>query len=608
MRIDRPLRERGRAARPRLAAPARTVELAAAELAGAGALLGAVEIALWAGLAPDPWWAVLLWPLTAAIYLAAGLAAWLRRPYNRIGPLMIAAGFVLLAAGLPAEEPAIEAIALVVATVPYALVVHLLHAFPSGRLRGRLSTRTVAAGYAVCLVLQAPQYLFGPETALQLADRPGLAEAALRLQWTAGSVVMAVTAVILARRVAAADRSVRRALGGLYLYGILAVLLVPVSSQVARVWADEPGVWLGAAQLAVVAGVAVAVLAAMLRGGFARSARIEELGVLLADDTSARDLRDALADALGDPTVELLFWAPERGVHLDAAGRPVALPDGRPERAVVDVVHRDRKVGAIVHDRALAGDEGLVRAAARVVALAVDNERLTADLRASREALRASRARLVAAADDERRRIARDLHDGLQARLLLLAVHANGMRTDRGAPTPTRAEAMRLEQGLEEAIAELRELVQGVVPAALTERGLAAAVEDLLDRVPIPSRLDAAGVARAGLPGAAESTAYFVVSEAVANAVKHAGARELTVGLEHADGWLRVEVRDDGAGGARLGDGAGLRSMVDRVEALGGEVAIGSGPAGGTRIAARIPAVARRGVDVLAADPRPAGR
>ncbi|MBB4660563.1 sensor histidine kinase [Conexibacter arvalis] len=599
-------RERDGAGR-RSAAPAGAVKLVVAELAGVGVLLGIIEIALGATAVHDPWWTIVLWPAAAWIYLLAGIAAWRRRPYNRIGPLLIAAGFVLLASGLVGDEPAIEAIALIVATLPYALVVHLLHAFPSGRLQGRLSVLTVAAGYAVCLLLQVPQYLFGPETALQVADRPDLADAALRLQWTAGSAVMVVTAVILARRVRDADPSERRALGGLYLYGILAVLLVPLSSQVARAWTDEVSVWLGVAQLGIVAGVAVAFLAAMVRGGFARSARIEELAAWLAGDMRAGELRDVLAEALGDPTVELLYWAPDRGRHLDVDGRPVALPDA-PTRAVVDVSHGDRKVGAIVHDRALAGDEGLVRAAGRAVALAFDNERLMADLRASREALRASRARIVAAADDERRRIARDLHDGLQARLLLLAVHANGVRTDAQASAQVRARARELEAGLDEAITELRELAQGVVPAALTERGLAAALEDLLDRVPIPSRLEVGGVTRTALRGAAESTAYFVVSEAVANAVKHAGARELDVAVRLSDGWLRVEVRDDGAGGARLGDGAGLRSMADRVEALGGEVAIASEPGGGTCVAARIPALARHGVDLLDRATGPADR
>jgi signal transduction histidine kinase len=204
--------------------------------------------------------------------------------------------------------------------------------------------------------------------------------------------------------------------------------------------------------------------------------------------------------------------------------------------------------------------------------------------RASRDELQESRARIVEAADAERRRIARDLHDGLQARLVLLAIRANGVRVDPTASPGVRAQALELESGLQAAITELRELVQGVVPAALTERGLFAAAEDLVDRVPIPTRLDLRrnGVA---LPAALESTGYFVLSEAIANAIKHSRARELAVRLEQRDGHLEIEVCDDGIGGA----GGGMRGMFDRVDAFGGRLLVDSPPGGGTRLVAQLP-------------------
>jgi signal transduction histidine kinase len=223
-------------------------------------------------------------------------------------------------------------------------------------------------------------------------------------------------------------------------------------------------------------------------------------------------------------------------------------------------------------------------------AIALENARLLEDLRASREELRASRARIVEAADGERRRIARDLHDGMQARLVLLAIQANGVRIDADAPPAVRAQALHVESGLQAAISELRALVQGVMPDALTEHGLFSAVEDLVDRVPLPTELHL-GPGRAPLPHAVESSAYFVISEAIANAIKHADASALAVQLEHRRGWLELEVRDDGIGGARA-CGAGIRGMADRVEAFGGRLTVASAPGRGTRVSARFPCVA----------------
>jgi len=221
-------------------------------------------------------------------------------------------------------------------------------------------------------------------------------------------------------------------------------------------------------------------------------------------------------------------------------------------------------------------------------AIALENERLTADLRASRAELRASGVRIVEAADEERRRIARDLHDGLQARLVLLAIQANGVRIDATAPPRVRAQAFDVESGLQAAITELRALVQGVMPDALTQQGLFAAVEDLVDRVPIPTELQLVR-GDVPLPPAVESSGYFVLSEAIANAIKHARATALAVDLEHRRGRLVIEVHDDGIGGARACGGSGMRNMADRVEAFGGRLIVDSAPGRGTRVRAQFP-------------------
>ena len=254
---------------------------------------------------------------------------------------------------------------------------------------------------------------------------------------------------------------------------------------------------------------------------------------------------------------------------------------------MVEVELAGNPVGAIIYDPMLIADAELVRAASRVVSLALERERLTVELLTSREALRASRARIVEATDRERRRIARDLHDGLQAQLVLLA-----LRTGRIAADPAAAafadQAAELQSGLVAASDELRRLVQGVMPALLIERGLHAATEDLVDRMPVPTRLEATRV-DGPLPPAVESIGYFVVAEALTNAVKHSRARQVVVRLERVDGRLEIEVRDDGVGGARLGGGSGLSGIADRLDVLGGRLRVHSSPGGGTALLAEVP-------------------
>jgi signal transduction histidine kinase len=342
-----------------------------------------------------------------------------------------------------------------------------------------------------------------------------------------------------------------------------------------------------ALQMAALAGAPVVFATAVLRGGFARSGAIEELGVWLGTSEAARPgLQDAVAGTLGDPSVRLLFWLGEPG-YVDGAGAPAELPPAGSDRAAVEVELADARIGAIAYDARLIAEPELVRAAGRVIALALERDRLTAQLLASRDALRESRARIVHASDQERRRIARDLHDGLQGRLVALAVQAGRIVSDSAAPdTPERAEALRA--GVLDAVDELRGLVHGVMPALLTERGLCAATVDLVDRLPVPTRLELADLDDL-LPEPVQSAGYFILAEALTNAVKHSRARELAVRAWQDGGQLRIEVADDGIGGATLGLGSGLSGLVDRLDALGGHLRIDSPPGEGTLVAAELP-------------------
>jgi signal transduction histidine kinase len=291
-------------------------------------------------------------------------------------------------------------------------------------------------------------------------------------------------------------------------------------------------------------------------------------------------VRDALARAVGDRTLELALWVPLKNSWVDEQGKEVELPTGH-DRAVTLV---GEKVAAIIHDPVLLDQPSLLEAAGSAARFALENERLQVALRAQLAELRESRARIVWAGDEERRRLERDLHDGAQQRLLglgmalqLLAPH---LSKDAG---PLLAET---EAELQQALAELRELARGIHPAVLTDQGLDAAVRTLAARAPLPVQVAACGER---LPAPVETAAYFVVSEALANIARYAHASKASVRVDHSDGQARIEVRDDGVGGANPRNGSGLLGLADRIAALDGQLHVDSPVGAGTTITAEIP-------------------
>jgi signal transduction histidine kinase len=299
-------------------------------------------------------------------------------------------------------------------------------------------------------------------------------------------------------------------------------------------------------------------------------------------------VRDALRDALGDPTLAIAYWLPDRGGHVDLEGRPLALPPPGDGRVATEIAHRGHRVGALVHDRAVCETPDLLRDAAGAAALALENGRLEVELRAQLEALRASRARIVEAGDAERRRLTRDLHDGAQQRLVALMLGLQIARAEWEAD-PDAALAALDEAYVDARLAvdELRELASGIHPAVLTQRGLDAALESLATRAAVP--VEYRGSLDGRLPTAVESAAYFVIAEALANVAKHAGATFAQVDVRREGAELVLVVRDDGAGGADVAGGSGLRGLEDRLGALDGRLAVDSPPGGGTCLTARVP-------------------
>ena len=211
-----------------------------------------------------------------------------------------------------------------------------------------------------------------------------------------------------------------------------------------------------------------------------------------------------------------------------------------------------------------------------------------AERKQATEEVRASRARIVEATDRERRRVERNLHDGAQQRLVALSLLLRLAQLQQGPQPGTELPATlsRASHELHTALAELRELARGLHPAILTHEGLGAAVQSLAEQAPLPVTVT---VPTARFPGALEITAYFVVCEALANIAKYAQASAVTVSIQHAGGRLRVEVADDGIGGADPTDGSGLSGLADRVIALGGQLQVDSFPGRGTRVRAELP-------------------
>ena len=339
------------------------------------------------------------------------------------------------------------------------------------------------------------------------------------------------------------------------------LLVLPPSAGVVLAWS---------AQVVLVVWP-VALLLGLLRSRLDRSG-VGRLVVDLGDGPAEPGrLRSVVARTLHDPSAEVAYRLPGTDDYVDAAGDPVDVAP-RADRAVAHLVRDGRPIAVLLHDPVLTGEPDLVEAVAAGAGLAVENERLHAEVRHQLREVRASRARLVEAADGARRRVERDLHDGAQQRLVAVGLALRLARARLGTGTPDELDALLAEAGdeLAGALAELRELARGIYPPLLTDEGLGPALASLAERASLPVVLGAVPAERP--PEAVEQACYFVVSEALTNAAKHASASRVAVDVVADGDGLRVDVVDDGGGGADA-DGSGLRGLADRVAAVGGRFA-----------------------------------
>jgi signal transduction histidine kinase len=520
-------------------------------------------------------------------FAACGLVAWRRRPDSAVGRLLTLAGFGILLSPVLAQIDSRLAftVAALFGELWIALFATLILSFVTGgRLTSTLDAAIVETFVFGLLVLQFAVLLFLPDARNLLAVWPdaGTADAIRNVQFAVLAAASLAVVIVIAVRWRAASRPRRRALLP-SLAGCLCAALYTANLTI--LIAGAPSEALMSALNAALLTVPAALLWGVLRSRLARGGLpdlFRELGAL----RGAR-LEAGLAKALGDPALVLAYRVPGERSHIDGRGQLVALPEPGGDRTTAAIERDGRVLGTLVYDASLDDDPELVEAVAATAAVALDEARLQAESDDRLAQLRASRQRLVAASDQERRRLERNLHDGAQQRLVSVALSLRMVRS-RLRSDPELAEQLLAAAGdeLSQSLEELRELARGIHPAVLNH-GLEAALTSLAARAGVPTSVSFDSAER--LPQTVELAAYFVACEAVANVARYAGATRASIMVSRRNGTAVIEISDDGVGGADEAAGTGLQGLADRVAALDGTLRIVSPPGVGTVVTAELP-------------------
>jgi signal transduction histidine kinase len=549
----------------------------------------------------------------------AGIVAMRRRLEGRVGILMVLIAIATLVWLLPfVPIPLLVTMGQWLESSPILLLGALLLVYPSGRITSEPDRLWLTFAAIDLFVLHGVKALVtahgiwecdGCHSLITLTYDERVSADLYRVTEYALLLLAATLLPLLVRRWIGASPPARRLLTPVWLAGVVftGVALTKIvldSTAVSRdvlsslpnagaflriqttpvVW-DVMG-WVNAGSLIL---VPIAFVWGLMRARMGQSA-VSALAVELRRTGDRKPLVESLRRALGDPSLELGLWSRPAAGYVTSEGLPLAISPSTARRATTRLDGDDGPLALMIHDPALADQRDLVDGVTAVAQFALENERLHAEVKAQLEEVRASRERIVSAADAERRRVERNIHDGAQQRLVSLSLALSMAQAKAATAAPDVAATLAAaEAELRAAIVELRELARGIHPAILTEAGLGAALESLADHSPVPVALET-DLDGQRLPPLVEATAYFVASEALTNVARHASASAVTLSATVADGWLRLRVSDDGAGGADPTRGSGLRGLLDRVAALGGRLRIeDGGGAGGTRLEAEIP-------------------
>ena len=550
--------------------------------------------------------------LIVAAPIAVGLYAWRDGTHARFGRLLVLAGFLWsLTALAGSDDELVYSIGRVAGWFVEAAMVYLVLAFPSGRLTTRIDRVLAIAIFAVVAVLFLPTALIAesypspsqistcdatcPDNAFSLLDsEPAVLDALIvPLREILAALLLIAVVVRLADRIRRATRLMRRTLVPVLVAAIVRTLSLVAAFGIRAGGAGEAA--LIASSGAVALGLPLICLGffiGLIRWRLTIADRLLALAQMLSGPSSGTRLRDVIARALGDPSLELAIWRRREGDAgwTDVGGAPTSLPPPSSNRLVTVIRDRHQPVGAVIHDGALSEQLPFVEAVAGYAFVWEENHQLAARVQESLEDLRDSRARILAAADEERRRIERDLHDGGQQRLVALRIRLE-LAEQEMLEDPDEARRMlhRLGDDVDATLEELRSLAAGVYPSLLAGRGLYDALRTAALQSSLPVTVAVDGADR--YSDDVETAAYFCCVEAMQNAAKHAPeASGVAVSLSR-NGDLRFEVRDDGPGFAagEIAPGAGLLNMRDRMDAVGGRLEVSSKVGTGTTVIGTIP-------------------
>jgi signal transduction histidine kinase len=570
----------------------------------AAAIVPMVAVTLWLALTSEhldkPAAAGVYWSYLIAASMTIGLYWWVRRPGSRFGPLLVLFGLLTwIVSWQGADEPLLFDIGVLAEAPFFVLTFYLFLAFPMGRLEPRAARWIMGVLVIGVLAFFLPWALFSPviagggpltrcatacpENVLQIASAPKLVEVAGKAEtYTALAVVVAVL-IVYVMRFRNASRPQRRALAAV---GVTSLLFLPayfVYNFAAWILFLDAEVLDTLAWGIVVTRVLLPLgfLVALLQAGRFATGALRKLLERLAAHPTPERWRAMIAQALDDDALQLAYHDPDTARFREADGSELAPPVAA-GRAWVPVERDGVPVAAMVIDESLTGDPELVLAASAATLLAVENGGLEGELRASR-------ARILQAGHEERRRIERDLHDSAQQRLVALRIHLELAGGTSDSPEHRKV-LERLGTEVDEAIDELRDVAHGLHPEVLGQAGVGPALKAVAMRSATPVTVTGA------LPRqseAVELAVYFCCVEGLQNAAKHAGSgARVTIRLAQDDGRVRFSIEDDGIGFDPATDprGAGLTNLGDRLAAVGGGLEIDSQPGRGTRIAGDLPA------------------
>jgi signal transduction histidine kinase len=495
------------------------------------------------------------------VLVGGGLIARLRRPESWTGLLLAATGLCwFLGTFASSDWAGFVAFGGPFVTLHRGPLAHALLAYPDGRAAG-VPERVAIAGLYV------------------------LSAVAVAADTTAGVLITAsvILGVAAARYVrSAGPERQARLVAAVAATAFSTVLLVSASAQIAHAGATVDRGVLWGYQIVVML-IAVALLIDLVSQRWTQTT-VTGLVVDLGTLEESGGLRDRLAAALGDPSLEIGYRLADRDVYVDDVGRPLALPDGLTGREVTILREDGQAVAALLHDGNALADRRLLDSVAGAARIAVTNARLQAEIRSQLEAIESSRRRIVEAGNAQKQRLERQLRHGAERRLAEVAVLLE--ESNDGAGADYLATLAETREELARAQAELREFARGIHPAVLTDGGLGPALADLVARAPVAVELV---VTEGRFPAPVEAVAYFVCSEALTNIGKYAEATRAAIEVAALNGGLWVSVTDDGRGGASLEAGSGLRGLADRVEALGGSLHLDSPVGAGTALSAELP-------------------